>query len=319
MSDMQEPLGLGEERPEDGRGWLDRAGPGDLPGPARHDGAARPPRAAPQAPRLRQGGIHRPARPARGAEARGAPRGPDLPRADPLLQRTQWDDRKGDIHGMAIKLVGVAGEKLLEAEKAEQTQDFVPADHPVFFIRDLADYVPFSEALLEARRSRWSRLGFMLRVLVSLAPALEGAPGGHGQEARQPAPDPVLEPDPLPPGPTGGPVLQPAGPDARAAPAPLAFEGQAPRGPVRPPRRPGRPASTSWSRSRPTRSRCPSRTRPSAGTRRRPRIARSPRSGSRRRSSTPRSRWPSARTSPSPPGTPSRSIDPSARSTGLAR
>ena len=47
---------------------------------------------------------------------------------------------------MAIKLVGVAGEKLLEAEKSEQTQDFVMADHPVFFIRDLADYVPFSEA-----------------------------------------------------------------------------------------------------------------------------------------------------------------------------
>jgi hypothetical protein len=85
-----------------------------------------------------------------------------------------WDDRKGDIHGMAIKLVGVAGEKLLEAEKSAQTQDFVTADHPVFFIRDLADYVPFSEALLKARRSRWSRLGFILRVLVSPHPPWKG-------------------------------------------------------------------------------------------------------------------------------------------------
>lgn len=54
-----------------------------------------------------------------------------------------WDDRQGDAHGMAIKLLGVPGEKLLEDEKDAATQDFVLFDHPVFFIRDVADYVPF--------------------------------------------------------------------------------------------------------------------------------------------------------------------------------
>jgi hypothetical protein len=54
-----------------------------------------------------------------------------------------WDDRQGDAHGMAIKLVGVPGEKLLEDEKDAATQDFVLIDHPVFFIKDIADYVPF--------------------------------------------------------------------------------------------------------------------------------------------------------------------------------
>jgi hypothetical protein len=54
-----------------------------------------------------------------------------------------WDDRQPDAHGMAIKLLGVVGEKLLEDEKDATTQDFVLFDHPVFFIRNVADYVPF--------------------------------------------------------------------------------------------------------------------------------------------------------------------------------
>jgi hypothetical protein len=56
-----------------------------------------------------------------------------------------WDDRLADAHGMAIKLVGVPGEKLLEDEKDATTQDFVLIDNPVFFIRNVADYVPFME------------------------------------------------------------------------------------------------------------------------------------------------------------------------------
>lgn len=56
-----------------------------------------------------------------------------------------WDDRQGDAHGMAIKLVGVPGEKLLEDEKDATTQDFVLFDNPVFFIKNVADYVPFME------------------------------------------------------------------------------------------------------------------------------------------------------------------------------
>jgi hypothetical protein len=56
-----------------------------------------------------------------------------------------WDDRQPDAHGMAIKLVGVPGAKLLDDEKDATTQDFVLIDHPVFFIKNVADYVPFME------------------------------------------------------------------------------------------------------------------------------------------------------------------------------
>jgi hypothetical protein len=64
-----------------------------------------------------------------------------------------WDDRKPDAHGMAIKLVGVTGEKLLEDEKDAITQDFVLFDHPVFFVRDVADYVPFMEDFRKLKSS----------------------------------------------------------------------------------------------------------------------------------------------------------------------
>jgi hypothetical protein len=78
-----------------------------------------------------------------------------------------WDDRQGDIHGMAIKLLGVEGEKVLESEKDAQTQDFVLADHPTFFIPDLASYVSFSEKVLDARNSLLGRIGFVIRLLLS--------------------------------------------------------------------------------------------------------------------------------------------------------
>ena len=52
------------------------------------------------------------------------------------------DDSKPDSHGMAIKLLGVGGEKVLATEKAAKTQDFVMIDHPVFFVKNVQDYVP---------------------------------------------------------------------------------------------------------------------------------------------------------------------------------
>ena len=55
------------------------------------------------------------------------------------------DDREADLHGMGIKLLEVDGEKILESEKDAQTQDFVLADQPSFFIRDVAEYVTFSK------------------------------------------------------------------------------------------------------------------------------------------------------------------------------
>jgi hypothetical protein len=52
----------------------------------------------------------------------------------------QRDDRLPDGHGMAIKLLGVPGPKILGTDA--DTQDFVLIDHPVFFARDVADFLP---------------------------------------------------------------------------------------------------------------------------------------------------------------------------------
>src|SRR5262249_38860820 len=49
---------------------------------------------------------------------------------------SQDDDGGGDIHGMAIKLMEVAGQKVLDEERDAQTQDFVLMDNPAFFARN---------------------------------------------------------------------------------------------------------------------------------------------------------------------------------------
>jgi hypothetical protein len=58
------------------------------------------------------------------------------------------DDNKGDGRGMAIKLLGVEGPKLLADEGNANTQDFVMINHPVFFVRNAADYVSFQKSTL---------------------------------------------------------------------------------------------------------------------------------------------------------------------------
>lgn len=57
----------------------------------------------------------------------------------------QQDDRKPDIHGMAMKLFDVPGEKALPEAIGDNEQDFVLADNPVFFIRTASDYALFME------------------------------------------------------------------------------------------------------------------------------------------------------------------------------
>ncbi len=52
-------------------------------------------------------------------------------------------DGIGDARGLAIKLVGVSGPKVLAEEAGAQTQDFVMFNFPAFFIKDAADYVAF--------------------------------------------------------------------------------------------------------------------------------------------------------------------------------
>lgn len=63
------------------------------------------------------------------------------------------DDSVGDGRGMAIKLMGV--------EHSESgTQDFVMINHPVFFVRNAADYVEFQRALSKDKPVKFFFPGF---------------------------------------------------------------------------------------------------------------------------------------------------------------
>jgi hypothetical protein len=52
-------------------------------------------------------------------------------------------DTKGDVRGMAIKLMDVSGTKILDDETG--TQDFILIDHPVFFLPDVQGYIEFGQ------------------------------------------------------------------------------------------------------------------------------------------------------------------------------
>lgn len=78
---------------------------------------------------------------------------------------SQQNDNNGDIRGVAIKLVGVAGDKILESSRNAETQDFLLADGPVFFIRNAAEYVPFSQSVQAAKRSFFGKLVLLFKVL----------------------------------------------------------------------------------------------------------------------------------------------------------
>jgi len=56
-------------------------------------------------------------------------------------------DKKNNVRGIAIKLMGVPGEKVMEAEKDAPTQDFLLCNHDVFFVRDVPDYQAFLTAV----------------------------------------------------------------------------------------------------------------------------------------------------------------------------
>ena len=60
------------------------------------------------------------------------------------------DDTKPDIHGMAIKLTGVDGRKILDGEAEAKTHDFILVDHPVFFIRTADDYAEFFKDVVQS-------------------------------------------------------------------------------------------------------------------------------------------------------------------------
>ncbi len=50
-------------------------------------------------------------------------------------------DKDKDARGMAIKLTGVAGEKILPEEKDANTQDFIMINHPFFFVDSPKQYL----------------------------------------------------------------------------------------------------------------------------------------------------------------------------------
>ena len=99
------------------------------------------------------------------------------PRTFPTLIRTsngrEYDDRKPDIHGFALKLLGVEGPKVLESEADATTQDFLLIDYHVFFIKDAMTYVPFAEAVLWAKKSIVGRLVLILKILFSQNPTYQ--------------------------------------------------------------------------------------------------------------------------------------------------
>lgn len=61
-------------------------------------------------------------------------------------------DNVNDARGMAIKLLDVPGEKLLTSDKAATNQDFVMINHPVFFVRDVAEFKQFFAAKANGKR-----------------------------------------------------------------------------------------------------------------------------------------------------------------------
>jgi hypothetical protein len=54
-------------------------------------------------------------------------------------------DIKRDARGIAIKVLGVSGKKLLEDEADATTHDFIMINHPVFFATDPARYLSFMD------------------------------------------------------------------------------------------------------------------------------------------------------------------------------
>jgi hypothetical protein len=58
-------------------------------------------------------------------------------------------DLRADARGMAVKLMDVAGDTLLDGD--ERTQDFLLANHPVFFARNNDEYLGINDAIASKR------------------------------------------------------------------------------------------------------------------------------------------------------------------------
>lgn len=65
------------------------------------------------------------------------------------------EDTVPQAAGMAIKLLGVEGEKLVESEKDATTQDFVMINFPTFFVRNLKDYELLHQEMLKGQLEKF--------------------------------------------------------------------------------------------------------------------------------------------------------------------
>ena len=74
-------------------------------------------------------------------------------------------DHVKDARGMALKLTGVEGKKLLEPEQDADTQDFIMINNRVFFIRNIPDYAKFTRMLADGSRYGFFFDGFSLNPL----------------------------------------------------------------------------------------------------------------------------------------------------------
>ncbi|MBE7374314.1 catalase family protein [Pseudomonas lopnurensis] len=91
-------------------------------------------------------------------------------------------DRIKDARGMAVKLLDVPGEKLTADPRHAGEQDFVMFNHPVFFVRDVAEYRSNFAAQAQGKKAlaffpsadpRSWELRHLLIALQTLAPAPE--------------------------------------------------------------------------------------------------------------------------------------------------
>ena len=231
-----------------GRGGADREDRGDPPERDRPEReAGRPARAAHEGPRLRPGEVRgrRPTCRRPCGTASSPSRGPSTPTSASPTARGGTTARPTPTAWRSSSSAS-PGEKLLEDEKDATTQDFVLFDNPVFFIKDVADYVPFMEDFRNLKSSglivRQGRRRAQAPLLAGLQVA--AAAGHRQQEARQPAAIHVLEHDPLEARRRGREVPRHARPRRRAAASAsvdspdklrLAMVGppEGPRGPLR--------------------------------------------------------------------------------------
>lgn len=92
-------------------------------------------------------------------------------------------DSSSDVHGMAVKLMGIPGPKLLPGEEQAETQDFVMISHYVFPARNIDEYGELLRYSLAGNTNAYffaggspNPLKWRLRELVIAAKTLRRAP-----------------------------------------------------------------------------------------------------------------------------------------------